>query len=137
MENLWYCPSCRSSLPEGEPSIACPACNADFGPNAAWGPVTNNKGRWTPREREGDNRPSLVFAIFQCIARLFIGGLAWVAVLALLILSAVPYGGGSKDLFSLLQFTTVVVIVWAAIPVAEALYQTVFGSRKKSGKERV
>ena len=134
MKEFWYCPSCRIKVPDGESALACSGCDADFGPNAAWGPVQNDKGKWSPRKSEGDDRPSIGYAIFQFIFRLFIGGLVWVVMLALAILSAVPYGGGSKGLFALLQVTTTVVLVWAVFPVAKALYQLTIGSRDEPKK---
>lgn len=132
MTSIWYCPGCKSSLPDGESSTLCPRCWADFRPNAAWGPVQNDRGEWSPRTQDGDSRSSVLAAIFQGISRLLIGGLVCFALLTSALLSAIPYGGGGQGLFVLLQFATVGVVFWAAAPVIQAVFLSLSGYRRPS-----
>lgn len=117
------------------PTVSCSparwACHAgvsrlwgDFGLDAAWGPVTNNKGVWTPRAQlAGLDRSSLSYAFFLLIVRLGVGALAFVVLLGLLILSAIPYGGGGSTLIGLMWIVALVVPVWAAVPLVVSLFQ--------------
>ena len=131
MSVQWYCPSCRRKLPDGESTLECPSCDVDFGAEAVWGPVTNDRGEWTPRPKnDTDDRPSLGYAIFRMISRLLVGALVWLAIMTLSLLSAVPYGGGSQGLFQLWQIATWAIPVWAAVPVIETMYKMII----KSGK---
>lgn len=125
MSTRWYCPSCRKELPSGAATAECPLCRADFGENAAWGPVQNDQGSWSPRLTSGDDYPSLAYALFQVLWRLILGAFAWLALGALVMVSAIPYGGGSKGLIILLQLATVCIPIWAAIPLARVLYELV------------
>jgi LSD1 subclass zinc finger protein len=129
----WYCPSCRHALPDGSETVRCPACKADFGPDAAWGPVENNRGEWVPRPRaDVDDRPSISYALFRVVGRLLIGAVVWLVVAALVLMSAVPYGGGNRGLIGLLKLVTYLIPLWAAFPLLTTLYELIAQSIKKS-----
>jgi len=138
MQEAWYCPSCRAPLPDGTATARCPECAADFGPIAAWGPVTNNKGKWTPRidpaAEERDKR-SIAYGVAALIGRGVIVFFGWVAVLALAFLSAGPYGGGSRGLLQLTQIVPIAGAVWAALPLLRAVYYRITDvTKSREGK---
>jgi len=124
MSTRWFCPRCRCELAAGAAASGCNSCHALFGEGSSWGPVTNDRGEWTPRPSSSStDSPSVAYALFQLVGRLLLGGLGWLAIAALLLFSAVPYGGGNKELFGFLWLAAIVVPAWALIPLLRALCQ--------------
>ncbi|MFO1398806.1 MAG: hypothetical protein U1F48_17255 [Burkholderiales bacterium] len=104
-------------MPAGEATLRCPACDADFGPDAAWGPVTNARGEWTPRPVPRPPRElDLAYAFLGSVLRFFRAGIAWIVVVALLVHSPLPYGAGATPFLVLLCATAAAVCAWAAVP---------------------
>lgn len=114
--DVWYCPNCGSVLPGGKGTLCCPDCAADFGATAVWGPITSKNPDAEHREQR-----SLPLGILSLIGRSVVVGLAFVVSLVLVILSAIPYGGGSVELILLMWVVLIVGIVWAAFPLARAV----------------
>lgn len=136
MNEHWFCPHCRIALPNGEQTSECPSCKADFGPSASWGPVTNNKGKWVPRPRmEQKDEPSISYALGLLFIRLILGALGLLVVTVVALLSAMPYGGGNRDLFVLGWTVLVVVPFWAAAPLVTTLFR-LFTSYLESRRAR-
>ena len=84
-----------------------------------------------PPEPIAEERPSLGYAIFQFCGSLVIGALAWVVIVALTLLSAVPFGGGSKELIGLLILATIGIPIWAAFPLAKTIYELATRNSKR------
>lgn len=55
----------------------------------------------------------MVHKILKFIFRLFVGAIIWVGMGILALLSALPYGGGSKGLMAIWLFSTIAVLIWA------------------------
>ncbi len=122
MFEQWYCPSCRRPLPGGELCLQCSHCGADFGPHAAWGPVQNALGQFTPRPQPlVSTPPSLSSALPRVILRLFIGIPIWVVIFLLALLSGLPYGGGSQGMFAFAAISPFFIALWVLVPFIEAL----------------
>jgi uncharacterized membrane protein len=136
VSNGWFCPKCRAALPGDESTPACPACAADFGPHAAWGPVLNNEGVWSPRPQPPvEQYPSLSHAISLLILRLMLGASVFLGLVVLMFLSAVPYGGGGKGIIGLMKFVVVVVPLWAATPLIATVFRKVGAARRASARQ--
>ncbi|MCW5658431.1 MAG: hypothetical protein KIT60_12065 [Burkholderiaceae bacterium] len=88
--------------------------------------MQNALGQFTPRPQAVvDEPPSIAGGLALVIARLFIGIPIWFVIAILTLLSAVPYGGGSQGMFAFAGFAAVFIVLWACIPVLEALQYVV------------
>lgn len=52
----------------------------------------------------------------QVLLRLLLGSIVWVVLGVLVILSALPYGGGNGDLLRLFAFSPLGLLAWALFP---------------------
>ena len=121
----WYCPSCRAHLPNGEGTLECPACQANFGPLAAWSPVKNNKGEWVPRnqaEIDEQAKRSIIHGVFVLIGRLIVVAIAIVVLFVLALLSSIPYGGGGGGFIAIAWLVLIAGSVWSVLPLLEAIF---------------
>jgi hypothetical protein len=101
------CPGCRRKLtPGGRLCGECdPKRDAEKSVVAtkAAQPASGRRRRWPLPDATG----VLVF-----IARLLIGGVAWIVSLGLAMASAIPYGGGDRGLLALFWLATLVIPIW-------------------------
>ena len=108
-----FCPNCSAEL--STDAQACWNCRADFGSGSAWQPTENPLGTFRSfspvRKRKTEWHP-----VFDFLFRTVGAVLAWFALGVIALLSAIPYGGGSKELFAMWWLSVPILLVWAAMP---------------------
>ena len=87
--------------------------------DSAWQPVPQPPGEF--RKYQQPSNPERypekeVHPVGKVIARLMMGSIGWLMLGGLALLSAIPYGGGSKPLFDLWHLSGIALIVWALMP---------------------
>jgi hypothetical protein len=126
MTQTWYCPRCRSELQLGAECSCCPKCNADFGPTAIWGPVSNPNGQWEARpEGVAALNATLGHALGRVFFRLIGGLIIWAVFGFIFLISAIPYGGGDRDRLALWFISTFVLAIWALWPLVHVRFKRV------------
>ena len=89
---MHICPNCNATLSQGAASIACPQCNADFGPSSAWKPVDQ-------QVQQGPKRLPLLRAV-----AILIGGALVIHGLWLLYRAFThPYNPGPPGVFGIMS----------------------------------
>lgn len=126
-----YCPNCSADLAGRDIAEGCGNCGAQFGSGSAWKPVASPLGAFrkfapkNPSEAASAETANPTHPLLEVLFRLFLGIVIWIAVGALALLSAVPYGGGIESLIVVWQFATLLLPAWALWPLGRLF------SRKK------
>lgn len=115
-----FCPNCSAELKVAERYPPCWNCEATFTGEGSWKPLSEPKGAFRPfpkREGQGPRLPSSEsHPLVSVFLRLIVACLGSAALLVLAALSAMPYGGGSQTLFSLWGGGSIVLLIWAFLP---------------------
>ena len=101
------CQSCGKKYPHG--STTCNWCEPG-GISVASSPLETQK----PEATSSRSLPlPETSGVLSFLSRLFLGAFIWIAIGALAILSALPYGGGNTGLIGLFFLATLVLPIWA------------------------
>jgi uncharacterized membrane protein len=65
-----------------------------------------------------------------------LGGLAFLVLVALMFLSAVPYGGGGAGIIGLMKLAVLAVPVWAAMPLVVTVLKKAKAARRATPRSR-
>ena len=108
-----FCPNCSAELATDTP--ACWNCRADFGSESAWRPTDKPLGTFRSFSAAKTGKAEW-HPIFDFLFRMVLAVFAWLALGVFALLSAVPYGGGSKELFAVFWVSAPLLLIWAVMP---------------------
>jgi hypothetical protein len=112
---LARCPQCNQSVELN--AGRCGSCIAVFNNKSGWRPVPENAS-----EAAGvqllypDAGPTLVGAVGEAVVRIFLSVLALAGFWVVTLLSAIPYGGGNRELAALTSTLTFFMFGWSLLP---------------------
>lgn len=109
------CPQC--DRPVELNAERCGSCLAVFNTNRGWRPLPENTNEAVELKRlYPDAAPTLGGIVGMVVARLFLAFLAVAGFWVLAVLSAIPYGGGNRDLIAFTATFTLFMFAWALLP---------------------